>query len=112
MFGYTIVSLNTVQMQQHVDDPRIRSHCYTAVEMMQPPSDTVPTLSRCCCFCMLVSLNSSVDSGWFGKKIAPKKLNTTGTKYGVIVSGGRQRHKASTRESLSGANVLQRQAAK
>ena len=27
----------------------IRLHGYTTAEMMQPPSDTVPTLSRCCC---------------------------------------------------------------
>ena len=47
------VSLNTVQMPQHDHDPRIRPHYETTAEMMQPPSDTVPTLSRCCCFLCL-----------------------------------------------------------
>ena len=60
---------------------------------------------------MLVSQNSSVDSGLFGKNCLNKNKKNTGAKYAVTISGGRQRHNASTRESLSGANVLQQQAA-
>ena len=81
-------------------------------EMMQPPSDTVPTLSRCCC------LNACFIKfqGWFWliwkKKIPEQKLKNTGAKYAVTISGGRQRHNTSTRESLSGANVLQQAAAR
>ena len=45
------------------------------------------------------------------KKTPGQKLKNTGAKYAVTISGGRPRHNASTRESLSGASVLQRQAA-
>ena len=38
---------NTLQIRQNNYDTRIRPHCYTTAEMMQPPSDDVPTL-KCC----------------------------------------------------------------
>ena len=46
------------------------------------------------------------------KKIPEQKVKHTGAKYAVTTSGGRQRHNASTRESLSSANVLQQAAAR
>ena len=54
-------------MQQHVHDPRIKLHCYTTVDMMQPFFDIVSTLSRCCCL-YACFVNSTVNSGRFRKK--------------------------------------------
>ena len=46
------------------------------------------------------------------KKVPQQTLKNTDAKYAVTISGGRQRYNAtSTRESLSGANLLQQQQA-
>ena len=48
-FGETISFVEYSPDAEHDHDPRIRPHGYTTEEMMQPPSGTVPPLSRCCC---------------------------------------------------------------
>ena len=63
-----IVSLHTDLLQQHHHNPPIRQYCCTMADVMQPPSHTVPMLSRCCCHCAC----------WFwltGKHKPEKKLN-------------------------------------
>ena len=100
-------SFNTFQIQQHDHDPCVRPYRHTTVKMMHPPSDTVPTLSLCYC----VYVSSNADLSLFRKISPEQKSNNTGAKYAVTISGGRQRHNANTRESLSSTNVLQQQEA-
>ena len=72
-----------------------------------------PTLSRRChtaAACMLHEVPGLILVD-LEKYISEQKVKNTGAKYAVTISGGRQRHNASTRASLSGANVLQQQAA-
>ena len=47
-FGEAIRFVEYSPDAEYDHDTRIRPHGYTT-EMMQPPSGTVPTLSRCCC---------------------------------------------------------------
>ena len=82
-------SVNAVEVQQHDYDPRVRPHCHTAAEMMQPPSDAVPTLVTpplllLGLFHKIPSL-AMVDLG----KPYLTKNKITGTEYAVSISRGR-----------------------
>ena len=87
-------SLNTVQMQQHDHDPTHQT------AQTQYDGDDATTLRYCpdsVTLLLLLCLIRKVP----GLVVVDLEKNT-GTKYAVTISGGRQRHNASTLESLSG----------